>query len=117
MIWIQEEDLNTQIKEDIWVKMIDNDIAVLEELERATLAEIKSYLRSQYDTDAIFNTTGVDRDSLLLMIAKDILIYHLFSRVTPKGIPSIRLERYQEAKRMLGELVAGTVDFGLTKLN
>jgi hypothetical protein len=47
------------------------------------------------------------RDSLLMMIATDIMLYHLHARVNRRQIPQYRFDRYQEAKQWLEDVKAG----------
>lgn len=113
MIWITNPDLEKQIKLDILDKIIQNDSTLLTESERAAIAEVQLYLRSRYDAAAVFASTGTDRNPLILMVTIDILLYHLHSRLNPRQIPEIRQKRYDEAKRMLEDIMKGLIEIDL----
>jgi len=107
MIWLTEYDLKKQIRQSVLSQVIEQDASLLHEAELATLAEIESYLRSRFDVQAIFATTGTDRNALLVMYAVDILLYHLHSRINPSQIPDLRIERYNNAIEWLKAVAKG----------
>lgn len=116
MIWITHQDLEKQIKLDILDKIIQSDDSLLHESERAAIAETQLYLRARYDVAATFATTGPERNPIILMLVIDILLYHLHSRLNPRQIPEIRQKRYDEAKRMLEDIVKGIIEIDLAAL-
>jgi phage gp36-like protein len=107
MIWLTEYDLKKQIRQSVLSQVIEQDASLLHEAELATLAEIESYLRSRFDVQAIFATTGTDRNALLVMYAVDMLLYHLHSRINPNQIPDLRIERYNNAIEWLKAVAKG----------
>jgi phage gp36-like protein len=58
---------------------------------------MRGYLSSRYDCDKIFSATGDDRNQLVLMMALDIAIYHIFAIHNPRSMSQIRTDRYERA--------------------
>jgi len=116
MIWLTEYDLKKQIRQSVLSQVIEQDASLLHEAELATLAEIESYLRSRFDVQAIFATTGTDRNALLVMYAVDMLLYHLHSRINPSQIPDLRMQRYENAIEWLMAVAKGTLSPALPLL-
>lgn len=56
---------------------------------------------------------GDNRNALLVMIYVDIVLYHLHSRINPRNIPQLRLDRYDEAKKMLIGFASGELYINL----
>ncbi len=77
--------------------------------ETEAVEEIAGYLRPKYDTDAIFNTSGDDRNRLIVMYTCDIAIYHMAASVPQKMGMEIRKERYERAIKWLEGVQAGKI--------
>lgn len=97
MIYLDITDFDKQIKADVLTVVIGNDNAILDSSELATIAEMTSYLANRYDTANIFNKAGAARNSLIVLYAVDILLYHIHSRINPNKIPDLRGIRYESA--------------------
>lgn len=115
-IWIVEEDFEKQIKDEVLRKITNNDISILYEAERDAISEVQGYLRSKYDLDTIFNTIGENRNRTILSITIDIILYRIHTRLNPSQVPQIRQNLYDEAKRMMDDIVKGKLDFDLPRL-
>lgn len=77
--------------------------------ETEAVEEIAGYLRPKYDTDAIFNTSGDDRNRLIVMYTCDIAIYHMAASAPQKMGMEIRKERYERAIKWLEGVQAGKI--------
>lgn len=77
--------------------------------ETEAVEEIAGYLRPKYDTDTIFNTSGDDRNRLIVMYTCDIAIYHMAASVPQKMGMEIRKERYERAIKWLEGVQAGKI--------
>ena len=75
--------------------------------EQEAIEEISSYLRPKYDTNAVF--TNIDRNSLIVMYACDIALYHMAASAPQKMGMEIRKERYERAIKWLEGVQAGTI--------
>lgn len=116
MIWLTKEDFDSKIKPVILEEITEFNDSVLYENEKQAIAEIQSYLRSKYDINAIFSTIGDDRNDLIKMLVIDITIYHTLSKPNPRTVSEIRVNRYNEAKRMLEDASKGILDLGLPRV-
>ena len=74
-----------------------SDSAIVEICEDRAIEEMRCYLDKYYDCDAIFSATGANRHPLILMIAIDIAVYHIFCQHNPYKMSDIRKERYNRA--------------------
>lgn len=83
--------------------------------ELAAQAEMESYLNQRFNVGNIFNKTGAARNPLIVMYMIDIALYHLHSRVTPRMIPQIRIDRYDSAIEWLKMVAKGTISPDLPK--
>ena len=115
MIWLNKEDFEVQIKEDVLNRVSSDNDAILQDAERMAISEIQSYLRPKYDLDITFSTIGSERHETIVMLTVDILLYHLHSRIPGGKNSQIRTDRYNEAKRILEGIVKGIIDLGLPR--
>jgi len=93
--------------------LTDGDAANLVHPESKALAYVHSYINTRYDAETALSATGTDRNQTLIMVVADITIYYLMAKITPDNIPTIREERYADAKDWLEKISAGFVVPGL----
>ena len=86
-----------------------SDSAIIEICEDRAIEEMRSYLDKFYDSEAIFNARGADRNQLVLMMALDIAIYHIFCQHNPYKMSKIREDRYNRAVEWLKAVAAGKI--------
>nr|DAD91196.1 MAG TPA: head to tail adaptor [Siphoviridae sp. ctu3K14] len=104
--FITPEDYDASIHREILDSLTRNDDAIIEICEDRAIKDMRGYLSTRYDVDAIFSAEGTDRNQLVLMIAVDIAIYHIFTTHNPQKMSQIRKDRYERAIEWL-KLVAG----------
>lgn len=85
------------------------DVQIIEICEDRAIAEMKSYLNKSYDVEAIFSATGNDRNQLILMMAIDIAVYHIFCQHNPYKVSDIRKARYERAIEWLKGVMKGDI--------
>lgn len=68
--------------------------------------EIAGYLRPKYDCTALFDAGGDQRNQLILMMAIDIAVYHIFCIHNPQKLSDVRRERYERAVEWLKAVAA-----------
>ena len=112
--FIQESDYDATIHREILDALLrhdspESDAAIVEICEDRAIEEMRGYLDKFYDTDAIFNATGDERNQLVLMMAVDIAVYHIFCQHNPYKISEIRKERYNRAIDWLKAVAAGKI--------
>ncbi len=99
--FIELTDYDASIHRDILDALTREDDAIVEILEDRAIAEMRGYLSRRYDVDAIFRATGNGRNQLILMMALDITIYHIFCIHNPQKLSQMRKDRYERAKEWL----------------
>lgn len=104
--FINSEDYDASIHREILDSLTRNDDAIIEICEDRAILEMRGYLSTRYDVDAIFSAEGTDRNQLVLMMAVDIAVYHLFSIHNPKNMSQIRKDRYERAVEWLKQVAA-----------
>lgn len=112
--FITLEDYDASIHREILDALLrhDSDIedsAIIEICEDRAIEEMTGYMDKFYDCDAIFSATGSDRNQLVLMMALDIAIYHIFCQHNPYKISQVRKDRYDRAVEWLKAVAAGKV--------
>lgn len=107
--FITKSDYDSTLHAEILDALVRNDEAVIEQCENDAIAEMKGYLGGKYDVDAIFAKEGTQRNSLILMYAKDIAVYHMFCVHNPYKISKIRQDRYDRAIEWLKQVASGNI--------
>jgi len=112
--FIQESDYDASIHREILDALLrhDSDVSdstIVEICEDRAIEEMRGYLDKFYDTDAIFNATGAARNQLVLMMAVDIAVYHIFCQHNPYKMSQVRKDRYDRAVEWLKAVAAGKV--------
>lgn len=95
--FINIEDYDASIHRDILDALTRDDASLVEICEDRAIAEMRCYLSKRYDCDAIFSAQGDERNQLVLMMALDIAIYHIFSIHNPQKLSQLRKDRYDRA--------------------
>lgn len=104
--FILPEDYDASIHAEILDRITRSDTAVVKICEHRAIAEMRGYLGGRYDCDAIFSAEGPDRLPLVVMMAVDITVYHLFCLHNPKAMSDIRRQRYERAVEWLEGVAA-----------
>lgn len=111
--FITLEDYDASIHRDILDSLLRGDAmrdsAIVEICEDRAVSEMRSYLSKWYDCDIIFSQTGADRHPLILMMAVDIAVYHIFCLHNPYKISQIRKDRYDRAVDWLKAVAKGDI--------
>lgn len=104
--FINPEDYDASIHREILGSLTRDDESIVEICEDRAIAEMRGYLSARYDVDAIFSAEGDARNQLVLMIAIDIAVYHIFSIHNPQKMSQIRKDRYERAVEWLKQVAA-----------
>ncbi len=106
MPFITTQDYDASIHREILDAITREDQNSIQICQDRAIAEMRSYLSKRYDCNTIFNATGEARHPLILMMAVDIAIYHLFCIHNPQKLSQVRKDRYERAINWL-KAVAG----------
>ena len=112
--FITLEDYDASIHREILDALLrhDSDVsdsAIVEICEDRAIEEMRCYLSKYYDCDAIFSATGSNRNALILMMAVDISVYHIFCQHNPYKISEVRKDRYNRAVEWLKSVAAAQI--------
>lgn len=111
--FITPEDYDATIHRDILDSLLRDDTMsdsqIVEICEDRAVSEMRSYLSKFYDCDMIFSQTGADRHPLVLMMAIDIAVYHIFCLHNPYKMSQMRKDRYDRAVEWLKAVSKGDV--------
>lgn len=109
MNFITDNDIALQIRAENLSQVTSSDTSLLDLAELEAIEEISGYLRGRYDTAAIFAAAGTDRNPQIVMYMIDIMLFHLHSRITPRNIPQVRIDRYTVVLEWLDKVNEGTI--------
>lgn len=104
--FINPEDYDASIHREILDALTREDDSLVEICEDRAIAEMRGYLAVRYDVDALFSAEGKERNPLVLMMAIDIAVYHLFCIHNPQKMSQIRKDRYERAIEWLKQVAA-----------
>jgi phage gp36-like protein len=108
--FIETTDYDASIHREVLDALTREDNALVEICEDRAVAEMRGYLSRRYDADAIFSATGTGRNQLVLMMAIDIAVYHVFCIHNPQKLSQVRKDRYARAiewlKQVAGEEIS-----------
>lgn len=99
--FIDISDYDATVHREILDAITRSDESIIEICEDRAISEMRGYLSSRYDCDAIFSKEGKERHPLILMMCLDIAIYHLFCIHNPQKMSQIRKDRYERAVEWL----------------
>ncbi|MDR3046119.1 MAG: DUF1320 domain-containing protein [Bacteroidales bacterium] len=107
--FITIDDYNATIHHEILGALIRDDEAIVEVCEDRAVAQMRSYMSGRYNCDEIFSQTGENRNTLILMFAIDITVYHLFCIHNPQKLYKTRIDRYERAIEWLKGVEKGAI--------
>ena len=113
--FINITDYDASIHRDILDALVREDEALVDICEDRAIAQMRSYLSGRYDCDALFapyvatESQPDTRHPLVLMMALDIAIYHIFSIHNPQKLSQLRKDRYERAIEWLKGVAAGSI--------
>jgi hypothetical protein len=107
MAFITEDDYTTLITpEDLEVIQQATEQNRLN-AEIAAIEYFSGYIRSRYNTDALFAKLADERDNNLLIFIIDQVLYTLHSNLPGNLIPEIRMQRKEELDKWLLQIQNG----------
>ncbi|MCX7100036.1 MAG: DUF1320 family protein [Methylobacter sp.] len=109
-MYIDKTDLEKHIQEDLLLGLdfTGSDEIIVTACAQA-VGQLKSHLSARYAIAEELAKTGAAREELLLMIAKDLAIYHIWTYNDATSIPASRKERYTAAIDYLRAANMGSV--------
>lgn len=109
MSYITVQEMKTAIYEHVMDDISEQDDATVLQCIDAAVSEIKSYLASRYDVQAIFSASGTQRDPLVLENTKVIAVWNLIRLSNSELIYQQWRERYDRVIDYLKQVNAGQI--------
>ncbi|QSS96595.1 phage protein Gp36 family protein [Psychroflexus sp. ALD_RP9] len=117
-MFLQEEDYSALIRDEIKALLQEGYSSTkMKAAEQMAIHQVKNYLSGKYDAQSIFEQEGTNRNSHIVMITIDLVLYHLYTSTIPDRMPTIRAERYQDAIDWLKLVASGNAMADLPKIN
>lgn len=108
-MFIEKDELKSAIYEYQIAEITEADDAIVLMAISAAVAEMKGYLRSQYDTEQIFSATGDNRNALVLELCKNIAVWYLIRLCNVDMIYEHVKDRYDRAIEWLKQVASGNI--------
>lgn len=83
MAFLKETDLHTSIYKELLDAIIQQDDTIVPFCIDAALSEARSFLIDRYDVDVIFAKADQDRNSLLVMMCRDLAVFSIIGISNP----------------------------------
>lgn len=100
-----------ELRIPIYTQFIDSALkdfeTRVEEIEAQNIALISSKLNGRYDTNLIFETTGSDRNKVIIKILTALVIYELISANAARKIPENFEVSYERNMKWLNDIRDG----------
>jgi phage gp36-like protein len=107
-MYIDNSELFTHLYQETVEAISGSDERQLLSAVKGAVAEAKGYLH-KYDVREIFGATGEDRDPLLLILIKDMAVWHYINIANPNVDFSVREKRYNDAIAWLKGVQKGDI--------
>ncbi len=108
-----KEELESHIYGEIIDQVTRLDEEITYEAINTAMEEAAGYLRNKYDMEAVYETEGSARPSLLMSRVKDIAVWHLIALANPNIDLELREQRYIDAIKWLKDAQKGVVTLSL----
>lgn len=96
-MFITDEDYNSIIDSQELIVITDNSLSTRQLAESQAISKIKHLLSGKFDTDAIFDAVGDDRDITVVEYTIYYTLYILFTKIAKVKVPADRYAQYREA--------------------
>lgn len=107
MVFINNNDLLAVIDQITLNAVTGGNQALIDLSETQAIEEMNAYLNVRYDIIKVFDVNN--RNASIVMYLADIVLYHLHARISPDNIPTLREERYKNAKDWLEKVADGFI--------
>lgn len=107
MAFLTQEELKTHIRQEHAELLSRGDDTIVEAAIDGAIEEAWGELVNLYDVETIFSQEGKDRNSLLLIMVKDIAVYHFVKLTNATGYFEYRMEIYKRAVQWLKDAGRG----------
>jgi phage gp36-like protein len=109
MIYIDKDYLISHAQERFIDESSQNNEDILDQIELAQIAIIKTYLGTRYNVNTIFDEDSPIENEVLKEILAKLVLYKLIRRNAARKVPNDYKEQYDEAMKTLKEIATGII--------
>jgi hypothetical protein len=110
MAFLAAADFNSILYPEIITAVSRGDTTLLTSAINAGIEEARGYLLPRYDADAALNAEADDRNPILLVYVKDLVVWHFIALANPNIEITLREDRYKTALNWFKAVQAGTTN-------
>ena len=114
-MFLVKEDFYSQVRQLRFEQMTEDLAPVYNAAITEAVAVVSNYLFYQFDTTTIFQQTGSNRNTLVLVWCKNVAIYILHNRLPNAMIPPVVDKNYDDTLKMLKDISTGKITPDLPK--
>ena len=107
-MFLEKSELKTVGVEEIINRIISSDDTIVEEIIAESIDVMSGYLFQYFDTTAIFEASGENRNLTIVKHLKGIVLFEIYTRRT-KQLNEVAKMRYDEAMLWLEKVSKGTI--------
>lgn len=107
-MFLEKSELKTVGVEEIINRIINSDDSIVEEIIAESIDVMSGYLFQYFDTTAIFEASGENRNLTIVKHLKGIVLFEIYTRRT-KQLNEVAKMRYDEAMLWLEKVSKGTI--------
>ena len=109
MIYIDKAYLINYAQERFIDESSQNDDTILDQIEWAQIAIIKTYLGTRYNVAVVFDEDNPVENEVLKEIVAKLVLYKLVRRNAARKVPNDYKEQFDEAMQTLKEIARGVI--------
>lgn len=108
-MYLKPEELNGSMYAHILNEITGGDTQIILQAAEAAIEEVRSYLRTRYDTAKVFSAEGPERNALILENTKVVTVWNIIKLSNAETIYDMWKERYDRVISYLSKVADGSI--------
>lgn len=108
-MYLSTEELKSAIYNDKIAYITEDDTSITEQAVAAAIEEVRSYLSTRYDAEAVFAAEGAERNALVLETVKVVAVWQIIKLCNSEMIYEQWRERYDRSIKFLVGVADGKI--------
>lgn len=108
-MYLKPEELNGSMYAHILNEITRGDTQIILQSIEAAIEEVRSYLRTRYDTAKVFSAEGPERNALILENTKVVTVWNIIKLSNVETIYDMWKERYDRVISYLSKVADGSI--------
>lgn len=108
-MYLSTEELKSAIYNDKIAYITEDDASITEQAVAAAIEEVRSYLSTRYDAEAVFTAEGAERNALVLETVKVLAVWQIIKLCNSEMIYEQWRERYDRSIKFLVGVADGKI--------